>query len=723
METRRLIFAILLAFGVYVAYMTIYARLRPPPPRPPSTLPEALQPAADGDAGAPATATAPDTQPAATFSFAAGQSDAPITLGGGPTDTLRVELTPRGAGLAHLWLTERNKKGRYVHRVGPRSDEPYELLHPVRWADKVRTSYTTHRIWIVELGNASWALDDLIWQVEDQPDADATRTARFSTRLANDADGAPLLRLTKSFTLSSSALLMQVSLAVENLSDRALTVVVAQDGPTGVRRESMQYEMRRVLAARREDGDIELGNLQRAAIEKAQANGEPLKLYTEKPETPLLWSALLNKFFGVFTRPVTLDGAAAAFVQSILAVVDEPTDAPGPGRGGDLRARFFTHKLPIGPGAVTALNFEVYAGPRDPDVLRAVNRDFGDESKLGYSAAIDADHSCCVCTFEPLPQWMSALLRGIYVVVRNYGIAIIILVIIIRTVLHPLSRFQQKSMFRMQDAMTRIQPKLAAIKERHANDKTKMNQEMMKLWAEENVNPAAGLVAFIPLFLQMPILVALWTAMNTEIQLRNAPFDGWWIVDLSSPDALIRFGGDGLTIPILSWIPWLGPLMFSNIPSLNLLPVLMGVSMWLQQKYMPKPAMEARMQAARGAEPAAGGPNVQDQLRQQQMMANMMSIMFPFMFYYMPSGLNLYWMATNIFGIFESLLIRKQLREEKERRAKLGPPPPGRPGMMARLFKWMAEQGSELQQKADQITEQDRRKGLQKDRDDRRKRR
>jgi YidC/Oxa1 family membrane protein insertase len=233
----------------------------------------------------------------------------------------------------------------------------------------------------------------------------------------------------------------------------------------------------------------------------------------------------------------------------------------------------------------------------------------------------------------------------------------------------------------------------------------------------------APLVAFIPLFLQMPILVALWTAMNTEIQLRNAPFDGWWIVDLSNPDALISFGGDGITIPVLSWLPWwLGGSMFRNIPSFNVLPILMGVSMWLQQKYMPKPGMQARIDAAKTQPTSAGAPTLEMQMRQQAMMANIMSVMFPLMFYYMPSGLNLYWMATNVFGIFESLIIRKQLEREKERRAKLGPPPPKKPGAVARLFKWMAEQGNELQQKADQITEQDRRKGVQKDREDRKKR-
>jgi len=297
-------------------------------------------------------------------------------------------------------------------------------------------------------------------------------------------------------------------------------------------------------------------------------------------------------------------------------------------------------------------------------------------------------------------------------VVHNYGVAIIIMVLIIRTLLHPLTVYQQKSMFRMQEAQARIQPKMQAITERYANDKARLNQERMKLWAEENVNPMGMMVGMLPLLIQMPILVALWTSLNADIQLRHAPFDGWWIYDLSAPDALIKFGGAGVTIPVLGWLPLIGR-MFQNVPSLNLLPLLMGISMWLQQKYMPKPAQQARLEAARKQQQQApkkgkGGMSPQDQLRQQQMIAYMMSIMFPLMFYYMPSGLNLYWMSTNVFGIFESLVIRKQLKKEKERGDPQDPgaaKKKGRTGLVARMLKRIAERAEEIQHKADELSD------------------
>jgi len=302
------------------------------------------------------------------------------------------------------------------------------------------------------------------------------------------------------------------------------------------------------------------------------------------------------------------------------------------------------------------------------------------------------------------------LLHKIYLVVRNYGVAIIILVVIIRSLLHKLSVWQQKSMFRMQESMAKLQPKIEALKERYANDKVKLNQEQMKLFAEEGVNPMSQFASMLPMALQMPILIALWSALNTDVGLRLAPFDGWWIVDLSAPDALMRFNPP-ITVPILGQLPLLGS-VFSNITAFNLMPILMGFGMWLQQKYMPKPGLQAKLEAAKQRAAQAkttgkAGMSPQDQLRQQKIMAYMMAILLPLMFYNMPSGLNLYWFATTVFGIAETLIIRKQLEQEKERSAREGPPPPRKPGVMARVFKHLAAQAEQVQRRVDDISKQE----------------
>ncbi|MEW6253664.1 MAG: membrane protein insertase YidC, partial [Planctomycetota bacterium] len=308
-----------------------------------------------------------------------------------------------------------------------------------------------------------------------------------------------------------------------------------------------------------------------------------------------------------------------------------------------------------------------------------------------------ADQSC-FCTVMWLQDLMVWLLHNIYLLVRNYGVAIMILVLLVRGLLHPLAVWQQKNMFRMQESMARIQPKMEALKERYANDKVKLQQETMKLWSDEGVNPMASVFSMLPMLIQMPILIALWSALNTDVSLRHEPFDGWWIRDLSAPDALVTFA-QPLVIPFLEW----------HIYSLNLLPLLMGVSMLLQQKYMPKPRPAVSPTAHRPKRPGAMTP--EQTMRQQQIMIGMMSVLFPIMLYNQPSGLNLYWMSSNIVGIFESLRIRKQIHEERERRAREGPPQPRLPGPVARFFRRLAAQAEELQKKADELAREEGRKG------------
>jgi membrane protein insertase Oxa1/YidC/SpoIIIJ len=145
--------------------------------------------------------------------------------------------------------------------------------------------------------------------------------------------------------------------------------------------------------------------------------------------------------------------------------------------------------------------------------------------------------------------------------------------------------------------------------------------------------------------------------------------------------------------------------------------------MWFQQKYMPKPAMQAKLEAAKKRaathDRAKGqtGKSPEEQMRQQQIMAYMMAIVLPLMFYKMPSGLNLYWFATTVFGIGESLLIRKQLEREKAQRELDGPRPPREPGLIGRFLRHIAAQAEQVQRRADEIAKLDEgRKGGKKKR-------
>ncbi|MBI5865408.1 MAG: YidC/Oxa1 family insertase periplasmic-domain containing protein [Planctomycetes bacterium] len=543
-------------------------------------------------------------------------------------------------------------------------------------------------------------LDNLNWALSVSTPEKAT----FSTTLTADG-GAPLIRVTKTYALRQGAPVFDLQLGIENLSAGDAEASLIQDGPTGFPEEGRYMASRRLMAfTRKADGSAEMKSFLRSELTAAP------RIVPRPERSEHVWAGVSNKYFGVFLRPIAAGDAKADFVRSITARLGAPelkTDL------GDLILRFETTPRTIAHGAATSMTFEVYAGSKNTDHLRSANPAFVDRNSIGYVAAHDPDRGCCPCQFEWVNDLMIWALEKSYLICRNYGIAILLLVIVIRTLLHPLAVFQQKSMYRMQEAMVRIQPKLTAMREKYPNDKQKQAQEQMRIYAEENVNPAASLVGMIPLVVQMPILIGLWSALNNDVNLRHAPLDGWWIRDLSAPDSLIAFSPP-VTIPVLSWLPLIGR-AFTDIPSLNILPILMGVSMYLQQKYMPKPAMAMKQEAAK-TQTAAGGMNPEEQLRQQQMMANMMSVMFPVMFYYQPAGLAVYWMFTNVFGIAESLRIRKQLEREKKLIAARGPVAavPKRPSILGGIMKKMAQKAEEFQKKADELTKQE--EGKKKDR-------
>jgi len=226
-----------------------------------------------------------------------------------------------------------------------------------------------------------------------------------------------------------------------------------------------------------------------------------------------------------------------------------------------------------------------------------------------------------------LPQVLIWLLNWIYGLIGSYGWAIIFLTIIIKVVLWPLTHKSYASMGKMQ----KLQPQLAELKEKYKGDSKKIQAETMKLYKANGVNPMGGC---LPMLLQMPILFALFTTLRNTILLRKAPFwiiPGKWIKDLSGPDVLMVLDK---SYPIIG-------------NHLNILPLLMGLSFFLQQKFTP----------------TAGGGSAQS-AQQQKMMATLMPVMFTFLFYSLPSGLNLYFMLSTFITIAQQL-ITTRMSEKK----------------------------------------------------------
>jgi YidC/Oxa1 family membrane protein insertase len=279
-------------------------------------------------------------------------------------------------------------------------------------------------------------------------------------------------------------------------------------------------------------------------------------------------------------------------------------------------------------GSIKQYNFTLYLGPKDKRIFDR-NEQY---RNLGFVQTIDFMGCCCpVSILSPLAFGILAIMEWMYSFIPNYGVVIIILVFVVRLIMHPVTKKSQLSM----NKFSKLAPMVEELKKKYANDKAELNKHIMALYKQQGASPVMG---FLPMLLQMPIWFALYSAIYASVSLRGAPFLPFWITDLSAPDVLVRFST--VTIPLLGW----------KIESFNLLPILMGIAMYLQQKLTPS-------QATASTSPQAA--------QQQKIMMIMMPFMFPLLFYKAPSGLNLYIMASTFAGVIEQYVIRKHVREKE----------------------------------------------------------
>ncbi|MFW5801305.1 MAG: membrane protein insertase YidC, partial [Spirochaeta sp.] len=210
---------------------------------------------------------------------------------------------------------------------------------------------------------------------------------------------------------------------------------------------------------------------------------------------------------------------------------------------------------------------------------------------------------------------LKALLEAIYRVVPNYGVAIVIMTLLVKLLLWPLT----KKSFESNAKSQALQPKIKEMREKYKDKPEKLNAEMMALYKKEGVNPLGGC---FPLLLQMPLLLAMFGLFNNDFDLRGATFITGWIEDLSAPESIFYFG-DHFTLPLLGWT------------DIRLLPILFVGSQLLFGRFN---------------QPAGGGSNSQAKL-----LTTFMPIMFFFILYNMPSGLLIYWIITNILSVVQQL--------------------------------------------------------------------
>ncbi len=237
----------------------------------------------------------------------------------------------------------------------------------------------------------------------------------------------------------------------------------------------------------------------------------------------------------------------------------------------------------LAPGATTTSTKQLFAGAKEWATIRAYENDPGWLARL-FGAQQNPDAKVIAGFIDSIDWgWFFFLTKPIFAVLHwlnatigNMGLAIIALTFILKILVLPLAYKSYVSMAKMKE----LQPEMEALKERVGDDRARMQKEMMQLYKDRKVNPAAGC---LPILIQIPIFFALYKVIFVTIELRHAPFFGW-LNDLSAPDPSSAFNLFGL-------LPWAAPPTGSllHLIFLGILPILLGISMWLQQKLNPAP--------------------------------------------------------------------------------------------------------------------------------------
>jgi YidC/Oxa1 family membrane protein insertase len=301
----------------------------------------------------------------------------------------------------------------------------------------------------------------------------------------------------------------------------------------------------------------------------------------------LSWLGLKSRYFLILIAPLA-DELSVGRVRPIGKM--------------SLEFELSAHSFRLGQGESKTNKYIVYAGPQHMALLKEVGLDLRLEKAVNFG-------------FDALSKPMLKILKLCHKVVPNYGVGIIVLTIIVRMGLYPLTHKSMQSMKKMQV----LQPEIAKLKEKYKDNPQELNRRTMAFYKEQGVNPMGGC---LPMMLQMPIWFALFRVYNGAIELRGAPFI-WWITDLSEPDTIA-------TLPFS--LPFFGN-------EVHVLPLLMAGAMFLQQKLM--------------------SPGGSGQTDQQRMMAIIFPVMFGLLFYHMPSGLCLYIFVSTMLYFVQQLITHK----------------------------------------------------------------
>ncbi len=420
---------------------------------------------------------------------------------------------------------------------------------------------------------------------------------------------------------------LNVRIQLRNKSTKTIATQYTLQGPVGLPLEDVENarKYRDIKVGFLDEGEVSAELLTASAL-VADVNKERVEEWSK----PIQYAGVDVQFFAALIVPTGDQVARQSFatITPTVVTLDQESERS------DISLELKSPGFDIPADGLVQHDFEMYLGPKSLELLAPFKAD----SIIDYG------------WFGSISKLMVSLLRTFHGWGIHYGIAIIMLTILVRGMMFPISRKQAASSKKMKD----LQPQLTAIREKHKDDKQKLAKAQMDLYREADFNPFAGC---LPVFLQLPIFISLYQALNNWVDLRMASF--LWIDNLAAPDALFDMGQFGIDLPFLG-------------SDFNLLPLITVVLFYAQQKmFMPPPTT--------------------DEMAMQQKMMNFMMIFMGFLFYRVPAGLCVYFIASSAWGMSERKLLEflpekpvDPEKIEKKKKKKEG-------GFLGKLMKQMQE--------------------------------
>ncbi len=597
MEDRRTFMAVALCVAVFILW---YAVLEPALGLRPKQAPRRPQGKQEHAAAQAVSPQGVQVDPQKKVELPAYPDRGPVEF---KTGRHKGSFTVRGGGLQYLDLLFPGKDG-VVHLLGQlESGRPHFAVRVAGVDEKIE--------------KVNWDLK------EHGPDG----TVEFSFLLPNGVE------IFKKFTPDPSGYSMGVQIRLVNMNppgggqqdtDRQKVKLeiwafggIFPDGRYRHEQYTAGVTFRNKTVQLKTIGEVEKG-------EKKLADGDSkADEYFSVDGQDLEWIGLKNRFFAALLAPSS-DPTRKSVEKCKFRSVSKEAKAKGDGLK-NLNAVLCTNEMEVVAGSPVVLEFKAYLGPIQADALREAPP--GASGILNYAAGCGTGCGPFGVLFLPVAAVVQLVAPVILAILKflgegifgNYGVGIMATTLLIRLCLFPLSKKSQEAAFKMQ----MLAPQVELLRRRYGDDRQKFGVEQWKLFKEHKIHPAAGC---LPMLIQLPIFVGMYSVFELSVELRGAPFM-LWIRDLSQPDALVKFSRS-IDVPLIP-----------TFDSFNVLPIVMTITWFLQSWFAPR------------------SPDPQMQTQQKIMMA--MPVIFGIMCYVLASGLSLYFLVNSLLGMIEQKVIKR----------------------------------------------------------------